>query len=166
MKKEVILFLTSIIIIHASLNSYLGHAQPQYDELRKNAGDKLIIEYNLVKTLNKNNINISYYTNTLNLCVDLLGKAEKYYSVGDDQNAISTLNLVTSLLNNLDNDAKNTLTEYYSKGYITLIFNYVVPITYTIIIITFTIIFWIIYKNYYYTKLMKMKPEVIKNEIK
>jgi hypothetical protein len=154
-----------IFISITSLKPQPSNSQTQYNELRANVEVKLLIDYNLVLTLNKNGVDVSYYANILNLSLDLLEKAGTYNNAGDDKNAISTLQLAASSLNNINNEAQNALTQYYSKGYLTYISNSIVPIVTTIIIVILTTLFWIIYKQYYLTKLMKMKPEVIKHEI-
>ena len=166
MKKILYFFLILIFILFVSLKSQLSYSQPQYDELRRNIENKLIIEYKLVNSLNKNNVDVSQYINLLNLSLDLLEKAGKYNSIGEDQNAISTLQLTISILNKVDNDVKNILIEYNSMGYLDTISSLIMPIVATIMVSILTISFWIIYKKYYFTKLMKMKPEVNKNEIK
>jgi hypothetical protein len=166
MGRKKIYFLMLIFILIAFLKPNPGNSQTQYDGLHSNIEVKLIIEYNLITTLNKNGADVSYYANMLNLCLNLLDRAGKYNSAGDNKNAISTLQLTISILNSVDNDTKTALTEYYSKGYTTYISNSAIPIVTTIIIAIFAAIFWIVYKQYYFAKLMKMKPEVTKNEIK
>jgi hypothetical protein len=166
MRKKVIFSMMLIFIVIASLKTYPSNSETQYEGLRGNIESILIVEYNLVKTLNKNGIDVTYYANQLNHCLDLLDKAEQYNNVGDNKSAVSTLNLASSILNNVDNDAKNTLTTHYSKGYLVYISNSLVPIVSTIIVAIIATVFWLIYKEYYFKKLLKMKPEVNKHEIK
>jgi hypothetical protein len=166
MNKKIIFLITLIIIIATNLRSYTTYSQSQYEDQRNNIETKLVIEYNLVKTLNKNNVDVTYYTNILNLAINTLRNAEKYHSIGNEQNATSNLELASALLNNVDNDVKTSLADYYSRGFFVNIQRFITPIIATILIATFTIAFWIMYKEYYYTKLLKMKPEVNKHEIK
>jgi hypothetical protein len=160
LNKKIILIITLTIILTISLKYYPTSSQSQYDDTKKNIETKLVIEYNLVKTLNKNNIDITYYANILNLSLESLREAEIYHSTGDEQNANSNLELATALLNNVDNEVKATLSDYYSKELFINISKFIIPIIATLIIATLTMAFWLLYKQYYYTKLLKMKPEV------
>jgi len=65
-----------------------------------------------------------------------------------------------TLLDVVDNRAVSELRDYYSRGYLNYLLDFTYPIVATVLIALFTIIFWIIYENYYLTKLLKMKPEV------
>ena len=164
MNKKLSSFLILFIILVISLRYYPTYSQSQYEDIKDNIETKLIIEYNLVKMLDEKNIDVVYYVNVLNLIMDNLRYAEKYYLIGDEQNANSKLNLATSLLDNIDNDLKATLTEYYSKEIWINIAKLIIPIIATLLVTFFALAFWINYKQYYYNKLLKMKPEVNKIE--
>ncbi len=160
MNKKLTSFLILFIILVLSQRYYITYCQSQYEDIKYNIETRLVIEYNLVKMLDQENIDVTYYVNVLNLIMDTLSYAEKYYLIGDEQNANSKLNLAISLLDNIDNDLKATLIDYYSKEMWINFSKFSTPIIATFFVMFFTIIFWIVYKQYYYNKLLKMKPEV------
>jgi hypothetical protein len=166
MRRKIIFLLMLIFVMIASLNTYTSHSQAQYEELLRNVEIKLITEYHLVNTLNDYSTDVSYYTNLLNKCLELIDNAKTYNYIKGDENAINILESVISVLNAIDNDIKATLIEYYSNSYSLYLQKLTIPIVATIIIVMSTIIFWIIFKNYYYAKLLEMKAEVDTNEIK
>lgn len=147
-----------------SLRYYPAYSQSQFENIKNDIETKLIKEYNLIKTLDKKNINVTYYVNGLNLIIDTLKSAEKYYLIGDEQNANSRLNIATSLLDKMDNDLKVSLDDYYSKEMGINISRILTPIIATLLVTILSLAFWIFYKKYYYIKLFKMKPEVNKIE--
>jgi len=165
MKKIIFFLLTLVLITTVSPCIKTGYSQSQYDDLRVYIQNKLIMEYNLARTLDEVGVDVSTYSNTLNLCLSLLEKASNYNVDGDAEDSIKTLELTTSILDHVDGDLKKALTGYYSKGYINSVSKFMTPIIATIIIAVFAIIFWVVYKNYYNIKILKMRPEVNQSEV-